>query len=100
VGFDGGVRVVVVPVEEVRVIPVTTTLKLSSEGLAGGVSATIVRLTLAVPPPQLLVHGPLGTPLQEAKKKNEVKAAANGKNLLKFIKHPTEVALAQNRIRL
>src|SRR3954469_7916681 len=86
-GLDGGVRVLVVPVEDVSVMPEITTLKLRREGLAGSVSATRVKLTLAVPPPQLVVHGPVCTPLQEASRKIDAKAT-DSDNFVEFIEHP------------
>src|SRR5579883_822788 len=46
-----GVKVVLVPPEEVSCTPVTVTRKLTTEMAAGGVSATITKLTVAVPPP-------------------------------------------------
>lgn len=42
-------RVVLVPVEEVRSTELTVTLKLISPRLAGALSETMTRLTLAVP---------------------------------------------------
>src|SRR5256885_1006661 len=92
-GFDGGVRVLVVPVEDVSVMPEITTLKLRREGLAGSVSATRVKLTVAVPPPQLVMHGPVRTPLQEASRKIDAKAT-DSDNFVKFIEHPK----AQGRV--
>jgi hypothetical protein len=86
-GAEGGDKVFV-EVEEVTVTPMMLAWKLRIVGLAGRVSATIVKLRLAVPP-QFTVQMtlPLG-PLQEDKEK-----AANKKTrrraLLRFIKHPT-----------
>jgi hypothetical protein len=51
------------------------------------VSATIVKLTLAVPP-QLVVHGPFGTPLQETREKLDADKAKT-RSLLTLIRHPT-----------
>lgn len=57
-------NVVAVPDVGVSVIAVGTTLKLMSPRFAGGVSATMTKLTLAVPPPPP-PPAPLGTPLHE-----------------------------------
>jgi len=61
-------KVVAVPVEGVRVMAVGTTLKLMSPKVAGGVSETRTKLTLAVPPQLPLQPLPLGRPLHEPKK--------------------------------
>jgi len=59
-------KVVAVPVVGVKVTAVGTILKLTSPKVAGGVSETRTKLTLAVlvPPPPLF---PCGRPLQEPK---------------------------------
>src|ERR1700724_2227826 len=69
----------VVPLDEVSVTVFTSTMKERRLVLGGGVSgvAIIVRLSVAVPPPQLLVHGLfLGIPLQDARKAADSKSGA------------------------
>src|SRR2546423_5046966 len=77
------------PVEGVREIPTTSTVKESRFVPGGGISgvATKVTLTVALPPPQLVVQGPLFTPLQEVR--NEMEAnTASGRKLRNLIEHP------------
>ena len=61
--------VVAFPVAGVKVMALGTTLKLISPRVAGGVSETRTKLTVAVePPPPPPPPVPLGRPLQEPKK--------------------------------
>src|SRR5579864_3252302 len=88
-----GVKFVLVPVEEVRVIPLMVTLKLTSPRFAGGVSATRTRLTLAVPlppppPPPPPPPLPLGRPLQAPKGMHTTRIRKR-KALEDFIGYPT-----------
>ena len=53
---EGGVKVMAVPLVGVSVTLTIVTLKERIDGFGGRVSATRVRLTVAVPPPQLTVH--------------------------------------------
>ena len=78
-------NVVAVPVDGVKVIEVGTTSKLKSPIVAGGVSETKTRLTLAVPPlpPPL----PLGKPLQEATARHDT-THRKTKDLRDFIRDP------------
>src|ERR1700676_5439762 len=67
------------PLDEVSVTVFTSTMKERRLVLGGGVSgvAVIVRLSVAVPPPQLVVHGLfLGNPLQDARKAADNKSGA------------------------
>lgn len=89
-GVEGGVRVVVA-VEEVTVTPEIRTLKLRSEGCAGRVSATKVKLRLAGLPPQFTVQMtvPFG-PLHEGRVKAASKRTGRNKRaLIRFMWHPT-----------
>src|SRR5579872_2522082 len=86
-----GVKFVLVPVEEVRVMPLMVTLKLTSPRFAGGVSATRTRLTLAVPlppPPPPPPPLPLGKPLQAPKGMHTTRIRKR-KALEDFIGYPT-----------
>ena len=67
------------PLDEVSVIVFTSTMKERRLVLGGGVSgvAVMVRLSVAVLPPQLLVHGEFfGEPLQETRKTADNKSGA------------------------
>jgi hypothetical protein len=65
------------------------TLKEKIDGFAGRVSATSVKLTVAVPPPQLTVQTvPVIGPLQAAKESVASKRTRS-RALLRFIRHPT-----------
>jgi len=82
------------PVDGVSVMVFTFALKDSRLVFGGGVSgaATRVRLSVAVPPGQLTVHGPggFGSPLQEmSKQPNAIDGAS--RNFLKFIWPPRRV---------
>ena len=82
-----GVRVCAVPVVGVSLTVVTETLKEMMEGFAGSVSATSVKLTVALPVGQLVVQGVFG-PLQDPRKRAANKKA-NKRAFLRIIKHPT-----------
>jgi len=75
-----------VPVVGVSVMATTVTLKERIDGFGGSVSATRVRLTVAVPvPPQLTVQGPLG-PLQAARDKTVSRRTGRSeRGLLRFM---------------
>ena len=67
------------PLDEVSVTVFTSTMKERRLVLGGGASgvAIIVKLSVAVPPPQLLVHGLLLVgPLQDARKATDSKSGA------------------------
>lgn len=89
-GADG-VKTRAVPVAGVSVTLKTVTLKESREGFGGGVSATRVRLTVAVPPTlQLTLHMFCG-PLQEARDKVARKRVGRTeRDLLRFIWPPSQ----------
>jgi hypothetical protein len=79
------VKACCLPPEVIRAIPVTVTLKVKREGLAGSVSATMVKLTEPVPPPQLTVQTvPDLGPAQEEKVK-EASESRKSRALLQFI---------------
>ena len=71
-------------------MPRMLTLNERIDGFAGRVSATRVRLTVAVPPPvQLVVQGPL-SPLQEETKKTVINSTGKKRRVfLRFMLHPT-----------
>ena len=72
-------------------MPTMVTLKERIDGFAGRVSATRVKLTVALPlpPPQLTLQTvPFGGPLQEVPKKSARKSTGS-KVLLRFMWHPT-----------
>jgi len=71
---DAGINVCAVPLVGVSVMLAMVTLKESIEKLVGGVSATSVKLTVAVPPPP--PPPVLGTPLQEVREKAASKSRA------------------------
>src|SRR6266849_775782 len=79
------------PVDGVSVMVFMSALKDSRLVFGGGVSgaATRVRLSVAVPPGQLTVHGPggFGCPLQEMRKQPNASDGAS-RNFLKFIWPP------------
>ena len=75
------------PVLGVSVMAPVVTLKERIDGFGGSVSATRVRLTVAVPvPPQLTMQGPLG-PLQAARDKaaSNRRTGRNERALLRFM---------------
>lgn len=101
-GAEEGVTVFV-EVEDVTVTPSTWTLKLMIEGCVGRVSATNVKLRLAVPPvpppvpppppppeqPVTTLH-PLRRPLQPARDKTaRERMGRNERALLPRMRHPT-----------
>jgi hypothetical protein len=87
-GAGLGVKVKAVPVAGVRVTDKTVTLKESREGLAGGVSETRVRLTVAVPPGGFVP--PLKGPLQAARDKTESRRTGRNERVLpRFMWPPT-----------
>ena len=82
-------RACCVPPEVTSAIPVMVTLKVTKEGLAGRVSATMVRLTVPVPP-QLEMHMvPVLGPLQAASDKAASRRTGRSdRALLRFMWHP------------
>src|SRR5580700_6691272 len=88
-------KVVAVPVEGVNVMEVGTTLRLTSPRLAGGVSATRTKLTLAVvvPPPPVPPPPPTVPVLRlwQAESSMAVAKVAKRKDLVCFIEYPTRM---------
>ena len=85
-----GVKVTAVPVVGVRVIPATETLKDKIDGFAGSVSATRVKLTVALPPTTHVPVHLLGRPLQADRDKAASKRMGKKERaLLRFMWHPT-----------
>jgi len=84
-----GVKVTAVPLVGVRAIPTMETLKERIDGFAGRVSATRVKLTVALPPmTQVPVHL-FGRPLQAARDKAASKRMGKKERaLLRFMWHP------------
>jgi hypothetical protein len=88
ISYEVGVigTVTAVPLEGVRVIPATGSVKLSIETPAGGRSKRVI-LRFALPPPQFVMHPPLFTPLQDAKRKTAADKVKTD-NAFIFIPHP------------
>ena len=83
-----GVKVCAVPVVGVRVMRSIVTLNERIDEFAGRVSATRVKLTVALPPPpQLTVQTVVG-PLQ-ADRQKEASKRKRSRALFRFIRHPT-----------
>jgi hypothetical protein len=84
------VRACCVPAELTRAIPVMVTLNVKREGLAGRVSATMVRLTVPVPEVQVVQTVPGFGPLQELTEMATSKRMGRNKRvLMRFMWHPT-----------
>jgi hypothetical protein len=88
ISYDVGVigTVTAVPLEGVRVIPATGSVKLSIETPAGGRSNRVI-LRFALPPPQFVMHPPSFRPLQDAKRKTAADKVRTAKAFI-FITHP------------
>src|ERR1700675_4668574 len=86
---SAGLRLTVVAVPEagVKVIDAMVTWKERSEGLAGRVSAPMVRATEPLPAPQLAPVQPMGVfgPLQEAEKTASKRRGRNGRTFLQIM---------------
>jgi len=87
-GLAGEKTLTTVPVELVRVIDRTGTLKLRKVELEGGVS-TKDKVRFALPPVQPVVQVVLPTPLHELREK--IAATKRNERRIRFIEHPTEV---------
>jgi len=78
-----------VPPDVTSAIPVIVTLKITREGLAGSVSATMVTATVPLPPQLVVQTVPVLGPLQAARVKVSRRTGRKRIALLRFMWPPT-----------